>query len=118
MVGWVEERNSTLNTITPQNDVEQTLIEIWQKVLQISQVGTQDNFFNLGGNSLIAVRLVGEIRSVFNVDLPLITLFQYPTIFDISQHIIAKSANQFTPLGQICANKSRYEKVEMVGISR
>lgn len=110
----------TVSTIIPQNHVEQTLIEIWQKVLQISTVGTQDSFFDLGGNSLVAVRLIGEIRSVFNVDLPLITLFQAPTILDISEQIMAKSANQSSSQhwGQICANKSRHEKVEMVGISR
>ena len=110
----------TVSTIIPQNHVEQALIEIWQKVLQISTVGTQDSFFDLGGNSLVAVRLIGEIRSVFNVDLPLITLFQAPTILDISEQIMAKSANQSSSQhwGQICANKSRHEKVEMVGISR
>ncbi|MDB9547850.1 MupA/Atu3671 family FMN-dependent luciferase-like monooxygenase [Dolichospermum circinale] len=110
----------TVSTIIPQNHVEQTLIEIWQKVLQISTVGTQDSFFDLGGNSLVAVRLIGEIRSVFNVDLPLITLFQAPTILDISEQIMAKSANQSSSQhwGQICTNKSRHEKVEMVGISR
>ena len=116
MVGWVEERNPTLNTKIPQNHVEQTLIEIWEKVLQISTVGTQDNFFDLGGNSLVAVRLIGEIRSVFNVDLPLITLFQSPTILDISGQIMANSANLIN--GQICTNKSHHEKVEMMGISR
>ncbi|MFN6099789.1 MAG: MupA/Atu3671 family FMN-dependent luciferase-like monooxygenase [Dolichospermum sp.] len=110
----------TVSTIIPQNHVEQALIEIWQKVLQIPTVGTQDSFFDLGGNSLVAVRLIGEIRSVFNVDLPLITLFQAPTILDISEQIMAKSANQSSSQhwGQICANKSRHEKVEMVGISR
>jgi natural product biosynthesis luciferase-like monooxygenase protein len=116
IVDWVEERNPTLNTIRPQNHVEQALIEIWKKVLQISTVGTQDSFFDLGGNSLVAVRLIGEIRSVFNVDLPLITLFQSPTIIDISGQIMANSANLIN--SQICTNKSRHEKVEMVGISR
>ncbi|MFM6333039.1 MAG: MupA/Atu3671 family FMN-dependent luciferase-like monooxygenase, partial [Dolichospermum sp.] len=85
----------TVSTKIPQNHVEQTLIEIWQKVLQISNVGTQDSFFNLGGNSLIAVRLIAEIRSVFNVDLPLIKLFQFPTIIDISGQIMANSTNQY-----------------------
>ncbi|MFM8005126.1 MAG: phosphopantetheine-binding protein, partial [Dolichospermum sp.] len=84
-----------VSTKIPQNHVEQTLIEIWQKVLQISNVGTQDSFFNLGGNSLIAVRLIAEIRSVFNVDLPLIKLFQFPTIIDISGQIMANSTNQY-----------------------
>ncbi|MTJ55116.1 LLM class flavin-dependent oxidoreductase, partial [Anabaena sp. UHCC 0253] len=73
------------NSRISQNQIEQTLIELWQQVLQISPVGIKDNFFHLGGNSLVAVRLIGEIRSVFNVDLPLICLFRSPTISDIAK---------------------------------
>ena len=98
----------TVNTTIAQNNIEQTLIEMWQKVLQIPQIGTQDNFFHLGGNSLVAVRLIGEIRSVFNVDLPLISLFRSPTILDITKQIDV----------QICANKSHHQKLNLVAISR
>ncbi|MTJ07339.1 MupA/Atu3671 family FMN-dependent luciferase-like monooxygenase [Anabaena sp. UHCC 0204] len=77
----------TCNSRISQNQIEQTLIELWQQVLQISPVGIKDNFFHLGGNSLVAVRLIGEIRSVFNVDLPLICLFRSPTISDIAKLI-------------------------------
>jgi acyl carrier protein len=66
-------------------------MEIWQKVLQIPQVGTQDNFFHLGGNSLVAVTLIREILSAFNVDLPLISLFRSPTITDLAQQISAQT---------------------------
>jgi acyl carrier protein len=92
---------------TPKNDIEQTLMEIWQKVLQISQVGTQDNFFHLGGNSLVAVRLIKEIFSVFNVDLPLISLFKSPTIADLAREISA----------QTFANKSHNVQVDLMAIS-
>ncbi len=66
---------------------EQTLMEIWQEVLQISAVGLQDNFFDLGGNSLVAVTLIGKIRSTFNVNLPLVSLFRSPTVADLAQEI-------------------------------
>ena len=66
---------------------EQSLIEIWQKVLQITEVDTSENFFNLGGNSLVAVTLVGEIRSILNVELPLISLFRSPTILGLVREI-------------------------------
>jgi natural product biosynthesis luciferase-like monooxygenase protein/amino acid adenylation domain-containing protein len=71
----------------PQTSTERRLIAIWQKILQVSAVGIDDNFFDLGGNSLIAVTLIAEIRSIFNVDLPLITLFRAPTIRAIAQRI-------------------------------
>ncbi len=83
----VSPARDAVNTIISANLVEKTLIEIWQKVLQISQVGTQDNFFHLGGNSLVAVTLVAEIRAVLNVDLPLISLFRSPTITDLAKQI-------------------------------
>jgi natural product biosynthesis luciferase-like monooxygenase protein len=66
---------------------EQTLISIWQKVLQIPEVGMTDNFFDLGGNSLVAVTLIGEIRAAFNVNLPLISLFRSPTVTEIAKEI-------------------------------
>jgi acyl carrier protein len=98
----------TVSTTIPQNHIEQTLIEIWQKVLQVSQLGTKDNFFNLGGNSLVAVTLIGEIRAAFNVDLPLISLFRSPTIMDIAKQIEK----------EIFGNNSNVNKVEPVAISR
>jgi amino acid adenylation domain-containing protein len=74
-------------TISPRKTTEQNLIEIWQKVLQIPTVAVTDNFFNLGGNSLMAVTLIGKIRSGLNVDLPLISLFQSPTILGLVKEI-------------------------------
>jgi acyl-coenzyme A synthetase/AMP-(fatty) acid ligase/acyl carrier protein len=67
--------------------IEQTLIAIWKKVLQIAELGTQDNFFNLGGNSLVAMTLIGEIREAFDVELPLISLFRSPTILEMEREI-------------------------------
>jgi natural product biosynthesis luciferase-like monooxygenase protein len=69
------------------NLTEQNLQEIWQKVLQIPTVNSTDNFFDLGGNSLVAVTLIGEIRSAFDVNLPLISLFRSPTVVDIAKEI-------------------------------
>jgi amino acid adenylation domain-containing protein len=73
--------------ITNHKTTEQSLIEIWQKVLQITEVDTNENFFNLGGNSLVAVTLISEIRSILNVELPLISLFRSPTILGLSKEI-------------------------------
>lgn len=67
--------------------IEQTLTGIWKKVLQIAELGTQDNFFNLGGNSLVAMTLIGELREAFDVELPLISLFRSPTILEMEREI-------------------------------
>ncbi|MDB4979262.1 MAG: polyketide/non-ribosomal peptide synthetase, partial [Myxococcales bacterium] len=66
--------------VAPRNDVERTLATMWREVLGLKEVGIHDDFFELGGQSLVAVRLFNKIRKKFGVDLPLSTLFDAPTI--------------------------------------
>jgi amino acid adenylation domain-containing protein len=66
--------------IAPRNSTELTLAKIWAEVLQIERVGIYDNFFDLGGNSLLTVRLLEQIHKQFERDLPLSTIFLNPTI--------------------------------------
>jgi amino acid adenylation domain-containing protein len=60
----------------PRDQLEQLLVEIWQRVLGVSSVSVTDNFFELGGHSMLAVRLVTEIRRETGREIPLATLFQ------------------------------------------
>jgi acyl carrier protein len=66
--------------VTPRDEIELQLSKIWEKVLDIKNVGIKDNFFELGGDSLLAVRLFNQIQKIFGKDLPLATLFQAPTV--------------------------------------
>ncbi|MBX3016062.1 MAG: amino acid adenylation domain-containing protein [Caldilineaceae bacterium] len=62
--------------IPPRDSVEIKLTTIWNSVLGLQQVGVRDNFFDLGGNSLLAVRLMAQIQQAFGKPLPLAALFQ------------------------------------------
>jgi thioesterase domain-containing protein/acyl carrier protein len=64
----------------PQDKWEFVLLEICKKILGVAAIGVSDNFFNVGGNSLLAVRLVSEIQKVTGKEIPLATLFQDATI--------------------------------------
>jgi len=64
----------------PRNDAERLLANIWGEMLGIDQLGIHDNFFDLGGDSLLAVSLFARIEREFGKKLPLATLFQYPTV--------------------------------------
>ncbi|MDP2087002.1 MAG: SDR family NAD(P)-dependent oxidoreductase, partial [Gemmobacter sp.] len=66
--------------VEPRTDVERTLVGFWQDLLGVGQVGVDDSFFDLGGHSLIAVRLFAMIRKTFAVDFPISVLFEAPTI--------------------------------------
>lgn len=69
------------------NDAEQLLAEIWQDLLGIKEIGIHEDFFGLGGNSLIALRLFNKIEETFNKKIPLATLYQAPTINQLSRVI-------------------------------
>ncbi|NEO74192.1 non-ribosomal peptide synthetase, partial [Moorena sp. SIO3H5] len=66
--------------VPPRTTIELQLTQIWSDVLNLTSVGVQDNFFDLGGHSLLAVRLMSKIQQQFQINLPLATLFQSPTI--------------------------------------
>ena len=66
--------------VEPRNDVERSLVGFWQDLLGVAQVGVEDSFFDLGGHSLIAVRLFAMVKKAFRVDFPISVLFEAPTI--------------------------------------
>ena len=66
--------------VAPRDESELQLAKIWEKVLGIRNIGMEDNFFDLGGHSLLAVRLFTEVEKVFGKNLPMMTLFQAPTV--------------------------------------
>jgi len=64
----------------PQGDLEIKLAELWQDLLGVDQIGAEDSFFDLGGHSLVAVRLFAKVKKTFGVDFPISVLFEAPTI--------------------------------------
>ena len=66
--------------IAPRNDIEARIAKIWEDVLEVDQVGVNDDFFELGGHSLLAVRLVSFIRKSFEVEMPISDIFDFPTV--------------------------------------
>lgn len=66
--------------VRPEGALEIALATIWSKLLGVAEVGVLDDFFELGGNSLVAVRFFARVKKDFGVSLPLSTLFQAPTI--------------------------------------
>jgi amino acid adenylation domain-containing protein len=62
------------------NEVETRLVELWRQMLGFQQIGIDDNFFDLGGNSILAARLAVLIGEKFNRELPVVKVFEYPSI--------------------------------------
>ena len=77
--------------VAPRNDTETSLQGIWQKILQIDNIGIHDNFFELGGHSLLATRLAAKIRQQFSCALELKAIFDHPSIADLSVLILEQT---------------------------
>jgi len=74
----------------PRDNLEKKLAEIWGEVLQLppgAEIGIDNNFFHMGGNSLSAIVLTGEVHKIFDIRIPLATLFQSPTIGGLARYI-------------------------------
>jgi amino acid adenylation domain-containing protein/non-ribosomal peptide synthase protein (TIGR01720 family) len=80
--------------VAPARPLEHALITIWSKLLGIEPIGIHDNFFAMGGHSLLATQIVTAIRDQFQVDLPLRTLFEAPTVAELAT--LVEQAQQAT----------------------
>jgi acyl-coenzyme A synthetase/AMP-(fatty) acid ligase len=81
----------------PVGETEQALAEIWCEVLRIERVGRHDDFFELGGHSLLAVQVISRVRQVLAVDLALRSVFESPTLSQLSQQVLHTQLAQFDP---------------------
>lgn len=103
-----ESRSLDIPFIPPRDALERQLVQIWETVLEVSPIGVQDNFFDLGGHSLVAVRLMAQIQEQFQKHLPLATLFQAGTVEQLAQLLHQKNATlPWSPLVPIQPNGSR-----------
>ncbi len=67
-------------TDAPRTNVEKVIARIWSSMLGVKDVGIKENFFDLGGHSLLATQVISRMREALHVDLPLISLFESPTV--------------------------------------
>jgi len=70
--------------IAPRTQTERILAEIWCKLLNLQRVGVNDNYFKLGGHSLMAIRVVSRMREAFQIELSLSSIFEAPTVAELA----------------------------------
>ncbi|WDD36769.1 amino acid adenylation domain-containing protein (plasmid) [Nostoc sp. UHCC 0926] len=84
---------SEVDYIAPRNAIESALAEIWQEMMHISRVGVKNNFFDLGGHSLVAAQIHARMRKAFSIELSLRELFDALTIEKTALLLIAKETS-------------------------
>jgi acyl-coenzyme A synthetase/AMP-(fatty) acid ligase len=97
----VSPRETLTPIASPRNRLEEQLVRIWSEILGVDRVGVRDNFFDLGGHSLLLIRVHARLRQELDSDVAVIDLFRYPTIESMASwlnrrgqpHAIAAGAN-------------------------
>lgn len=87
--------------VAPKSDIEVALCDMWQHLLGLERVGVDDNFFEIGGHSLLVTRLISEIRQHFDLEIPIKELFSLQTVYQLACYIESETQlNQSLGLGQ------------------
>jgi hypothetical protein len=82
--------------VAPRNEVEVMIATVWQELLGIEAIGVDDDFFAIGGDSLLGIRVVSRLRDIFPVELSPATLFESPTVARLADVILAALAQELS----------------------
>src|SRR5262249_55512514 len=100
-------KQSKTEYIQPKGELEQQIAEIWRQALNIDKVGRGDNFFDLGGHSLLLAQVHGQLSQALQRNRPLIKMLEHPTVSSLAQFL---SREQLDSL-QIKQNQDRAERL-------
>src|SRR5271167_1621997 len=78
--------------VAPQTTLQEVLLTVWAGILGIEKIGIEDDFFELGGDSILATQIISRLRQMFRMDLPPIILFDAPSIEKLAECMIAHEA--------------------------
>ena len=115
-----EEQNVGVVGETPLTQDEKKLADIWQEVLGGPEPKRHENFFSLGGNSLLAAQVVARLLDIFHIEFPLSVVFEYPTLSALATRVSACSASRDSVggLGPLVAGGLRNPLVPLSAESR
>jgi acyl carrier protein len=80
--------------VAPKTGIELRIARVWEEVLGLEQAGVQDNFFDLGGNSLLLAQVQSKLQEIFHRDIPVIDLFERPTINALVEYFARQEHGQ------------------------
>lgn len=87
---------NTENYVMPNTEAEKIIADVWQKVMQVKKVGIHDNFFDLGGHSLLLLQINQQFQEFFGSSLSIIDMFKYPTIHSLTKYLSSSLGNKTT----------------------
>ncbi|HEY0171322.1 MAG TPA: amino acid adenylation domain-containing protein [Pyrinomonadaceae bacterium] len=101
--------------VAPRSELERLITGVWREVLEVERVGVHDNFFNLGGHSLLLLRVNGRLREALGAELPVVEMFKHPTVSALAERLSAPrdepgaDASRGEPAGRASLTSMRRE---------
>ncbi|NJN67596.1 MAG: amino acid adenylation domain-containing protein [Chloroflexaceae bacterium] len=96
--------------VAPQSELEQAIAAVWQEALNAKQVGVEDSFFDLGGNSLLMARAQSMLVASLQRDVSILDLFKYPTIRSLAQFLEQGAGQRAQQSGESVRDRARKQK--------
>ena len=104
--------------VAPASEVEAAIAAVWSEVLKLDRVGRHDNFFDLGGHSLLIAKVHGKLVAATGAKLSFVDLFKYPTVSSLAAYISGDSQSKtFEMPATTAATSSRYEPIAIIGMA-
>ncbi|MBN2772997.1 MAG: non-ribosomal peptide synthetase, partial [Prolixibacteraceae bacterium] len=97
----VPDFNSTVSFVMPSSQIESQLTEIWKELLNLEKISTSDNFFDLGGDSMLAVTMVTKIKQLLNLEVDVLKILEYPNISALAGFLSEKESDSNEILSNI-----------------
>jgi len=101
----------------PSTNQEKNIAGVWRGLLLLDKVGVDDNFFHLGGNSLLALKSVAELKQHFNLVVPVTKLYQYPTINGIANYLQGTNKTTYSPQPQKSKADTWKKDIAIIGMA-
>ncbi|HEX2201856.1 MAG TPA: amino acid adenylation domain-containing protein [Longimicrobium sp.] len=105
-------RDAAAAFVAPRDETERAIAGIWREALGVEEVGVDDNFFDLGGHSLLLVRVHGRIREALGADVTVVELFQHPTVGALAARL-ARGAAQAPAARDAVDERARRQKAAL-----
>ncbi|GBC61781.1 non-ribosomal peptide synthetase [Desulfonema ishimotonii] len=96
--------------VSPRTDAEQRIAEVWQEVLRLDRVGLHDNFFDLGGHSLLVIKVQSRLEEIFGRDIQTVELFRHPTVSALAGYLTGGDAETDTALQAVRERAGKQRK--------
>ena len=101
----------------PSTPIEKNIASVWMNLLQLNKIGLDDNFFQLGGNSLLALKTIAELKQQYNYTIAVTKLYQYPTVGGLASLLSDTNKSALLPIHKKNKDNNTNRDVAIIGMA-